>query len=65
MNCWRGICMYRTDDNCCSHDGIECDIEKVGSPGASWHTCHYEREHEDFDLTCRQACYSYNWCEEV
>lgn len=62
MNCWRGVCKYRSDDNYCNRDGLECDMQGLGQ----WqHTCHYEREHEDFLLTCREACCSYDWCEET
>lgn len=59
MNCWRGICKYKSDDNYCSNDGLMCDIEKVGQ----LHTCHYERENEEFNLSCRNVCYSYDWCD--
>lgn len=65
MNCWRGTCKYRTDDGCCMFDGLCCDIERVGGSGARYHTCHYEREHDEFKLTCSNACYSYGWCEVI
>lgn len=65
MNCWKGICKYKTDNDCCLHDELKCDVERVGSPGAQYHTCHYERTNENFKLTCYDACYFYDTCEEV
>lgn len=65
MNCWKGICKYMSDDAYCLRDGGKCDLERIGSPGAKYHTCHYERENDGFKLTCRDACYSYDWCEET
>lgn len=61
MNCSKGICKFRTDDNMCGKSGQKCDISKDGQ----LHTCHCVRKYLDFKLSCRDACYRYDICDET
>ena len=64
MNCWKGICKYKTDN------GNLCLLDK--DKGLPVKPCDMEHEpqHTDkcrhFDaLTCRKHCYAYLWCQET
>lgn len=62
MNCWRGICKYKTDNsNLCMLDvekgnkPKKCDIEKKGQ---CWHECRHG------NVPCKQ-CWWYYGCIET
>ena len=63
MNCYKGVCKYKTDNNdLCLKDiengakPIKCDIIKEYH---HIHKCHYG------SVTCKDNCYMFDFCKET
>jgi hypothetical protein len=59
MNCWKGICTYKNDEDICKKDNNKCDmVKEKANPSITFHKCRYG------DIPC-SLCYKYITCTET